>query len=188
MKISILGGGNEVGASCLHIEMANTTLLIDAGMRMHGDDALPALGMLENLQAPDGILVTHAHADHIGALPIVHSLYPKAPIYTTPPTVDLMKIMMKDSYKILEQRSRQTENLLPYTKEQVQDLLNHLLFLPASGELKIGSLKITTFQAGHILGAVMFLIEGEGEKLLVTGDLSFKAGRTIHGAKVPTKH
>ncbi len=129
MKISILGGGNEVGASCLHIEMANTTLLIDAGMRMHGDDALPALGMLENLQTPDAILVTHAHADHIGALPIVHSLYPQAPIYTTPPTVDLMKIMMKDSYKILEQRSRQTEDLLPYTEEQVQDSFKQSTFI-----------------------------------------------------------
>jgi Cft2 family RNA processing exonuclease len=185
VKISVLGGGNEVGASCLHIEMANTALLIDAGMRMHGDDALPALGMLENLEAPEAILVTHAHADHIGALPIVHALYPNAPIYTTPPTVDLMKIMMKDSYKILEQRSRQTQELLPYTEEQVRDLINNLLYIPASGELKIGSLKITSFQAGHILGAVMFLIEGDGEKLLVTGDLSFKAGRTIHGAKVP---
>lgn len=185
LKISILGGGNEVGASCLHIEIANTALLIDAGMRMHGEDALPSLGILDHLPAPEAILVTHAHADHIGALPIVHSLYPETPIYTTPPTVDLMKIMMKDSYKILAQHSQQSHTLLPYTEEQVQNLLNHLLYLPADKELIIGNVKITTFHAGHILGAVMFLIEGEGETLLVTGDLSFKAGRTIHGAKVP---
>lgn len=185
MKVSVLGGGSEVGASCLHINMAETNLLIDAGMRMHGDDLLPALGMLDELESPDAIMVTHAHADHIGALPIVHSLYPAIPIYATPPTADLMKIMMKDSYKILEQRSRETNTLPPYTEEQVNSLLDSLLLFPASGHLRIGNLKITSFRAGHILGAVMFLIEGEGERLLVTGDLSFKAGRTIPGAMVP---
>ncbi|MDQ0219185.1 MBL fold metallo-hydrolase [Peribacillus cavernae] len=185
MKVSILGGGSEVGASCLHISMADTNLLIDAGMRMHGDELLPALGMLENLGSPEAMLVTHAHADHIGALPIVHSLFPSIPLYTTPPTADLMKIMMKDSYKIMEQRSRETSTLLPYTEEQVSSLLDSILLFPASGSLKVGNLQITSFRAGHILGAVMFLIEGEGEQLLVTGDLSFKAGRTIQGAQVP---
>ena len=185
MKVSILGGGNEVGASCLHIEIAGTNLLIDAGMRMHSDNPLPALGMLEELGDPDVVLVTHAHADHIGALPIIHSLYPNSPVYATPPTVDLMKIMMKDAYKILEQRCRETNTLSPYTEEQVNNLLQSLLLFPASGELKIGHVTIKSFRAGHILGAVMFLIEGEGEKLFVTGDLSFKAGRTINGAEVP---
>jgi Cft2 family RNA processing exonuclease len=96
-----------------------------------------------------------------------------------------MKIMMRDSYKILDQRCRETNTLLPYTQEQVDALLDSLLLFPASGVLRIGHVKITSFRAGHILGAVMFLIEGEGEKLLVTGDLSFKAGRTIPGAQVP---
>ncbi|KGA98639.1 beta-lactamase [Alkalihalobacillus alcalophilus ATCC 27647 = CGMCC 1.3604] len=185
MKISILGGGSEVGASCLHIEVADTNILIDAGMRMHGDEPLPALGMLEGLAAPEVILVTHAHADHIGALPIVHSFYPNTPIYTTPPTADLMRVMMKDSYKILEQRSSLHQTLVPYTEEQVNDLLDSLLLLPANGVLQIGNVKITSFRAGHILGAVMFLIEGGGQKLFVTGDLSFQAGRTIPGAHVP---
>ncbi|PLR85588.1 MBL fold metallo-hydrolase [Bacillus canaveralius] len=185
MKVSILGGGSEVGASCLHINMADTNLLIDAGMRMHGDELLPALGMLDSLGKPDAILVTHAHADHIGALPVVHSLFRKIPIYATPPTADLMKIMMKDSYKLLEQRSREANTLPPYTEEQVNSLLDSLLLFPASGTLRIGNVKITSFRAGHILGAVMFLIEGEGEKLLITGDLSFKAGRTIPGVQVP---
>ncbi|MFZ3591255.1 MBL fold metallo-hydrolase [Bacillus sp. DJP31] len=185
MKVSILGGGNEVGATCLHIEIAGTNLLIDAGMRMHADDPMPALGMLENLGDPDAVLVTHAHADHIGALPVIHSLYPKAPVYTTPPTADLMKIMMKDSYKILEQRCIQTNTLIPYTEDQVNSLLGSLLLFPASGVLRIGNVNVTIYRAGHILGAVMILLEGDGETILVTGDLSFNAGRTIPGAQVP---
>ncbi|MFT8321989.1 MAG: MBL fold metallo-hydrolase [Bacillus sp. (in: firmicutes)] len=185
MKVRVLGGGSEVGASCLHIEIADTSLLIDAGMRMHGDDPLPSLGMLEDVEKLDAILVTHAHADHIGALPIVHSLYPHTPIYTMPPTADLMNIMMKDSFKILEQRCLQTNSLPPYTQEQVNSLLESIQLLPATGVLTVGNVKITSYRAGHILGAVMFLLEGDGEKILVTGDLSFQAGRTIPGAKVP---
>src|SRR5699024_7891796 len=116
---------NEIGASCLHIEMNDTSIIIDAGMRMHGDNVLPALGMLDDLKKTEATLVTHAHADHIGALPIVHSLYPGAPVYATPPTADLMQIMMKDSFKILTEQTRLTETLMPYTEEQIGALLEN---------------------------------------------------------------
>lgn len=185
MEIRVLGGGNEVGASCLLVKMEGTSVLIDAGMRMHGDEIMPMLGMLDQAEGPECILVTHAHADHIGALPVVHSLYPQVPIYATPPTCDLMRIMMKDSYKIMEMRSRQSHSLPSYTEQQVDSVLNSILHFPASNRLQVGNITITNFRAGHILGAVMFLLEGGGESLLVTGDLSFKAGRTIPGAEVP---
>lgn len=185
MNITVLGGGNEVGASCLYVELDGTRILIDAGMRMHDENALPMLGMLPDLGGIDAILVTHAHADHIGALPIVHSLYPSVPIYTTPPTLDLMKIMLPDSHKILEMRCQQNHTLVPYTEEQVQRLLDSILMFPQKGELQLGKITVRSYRAGHILGAVMFEIAGQGETLLVTGDLSFRAGRTIPGAKVP---
>ncbi|WP_332238174.1 MBL fold metallo-hydrolase [Sporolactobacillus sp. KGMB 08714] len=185
MKVSILGGGSEIGASCLHVHIGETDLLIDAGMRVHGDDLLPAFGMLDNLGEPEAVLVTHAHADHIGALPIVHRLYPKAPIFATPPTADLMQIMMRDSFKIMEQRCLETRSLIPYTKEQMEETLRAVRLFPAGGTITFGDAKVTLYRAGHILGAVMFLIEGGSEKLLVSGDLSFKAGRTIPGAEVP---
>ncbi|SDJ06361.1 MBL fold metallo-hydrolase [Natribacillus halophilus] len=185
MNVTVLGGGNEVGASCLHIEMAETSILIDAGMRMQGEQLLPALGILEELPRPQAILVTHAHADHIGALPVIHKLFPEAPIYATAPTIALMRIMMKDSLKIIEERSRREETIPPYSEEQVEALLAAMLEIPASNTLRIGELRIESHQAGHILGAVMFSLMGGGAELLVTGDLSFKAGRTISGANVP---
>ncbi|MDC3418311.1 MBL fold metallo-hydrolase [Aquibacillus salsiterrae] len=184
MKVTILGGGNEIGASCLHIQMEETSIVIDAGMRMHGENVLPMFGMLEELSQPEAILVTHAHADHIGALPILHTMYPKVPVYATPPTADLMQIMMKDSYKILTDQSRVTESLMPYTEEQMNAFLQHIRLLPANGNLKVGNMQITAHRAGHIMGAVMYQMEVDGESLLVTGDLSFSSGRTIPGAKV----
>ncbi|GGB56492.1 hypothetical protein GCM10011409_37590 [Lentibacillus populi] len=184
MKVTVLGGGNEIGASCLHIQFDETSILIDAGMRMHGENNLPMFGMLDELAKPDAIVVTHAHADHIGALPVVHALYPDVPVFSTPPTADLMQIMMKDSYKILTEQSRLTQSLMPYTEEQMNQFLERARTFPAKGVLQIGDVKITAYRAGHIIGAVMFLIEGDGESILVTGDLSFRSGRTIPGAKV----
>jgi Predicted exonuclease of the beta-lactamase fold involved in RNA processing len=185
MKVTILGGGNEIGASCTHIRIGGTSLIIDAGMRVHGDDVMPATGMLDRLEKPAAILVTHAHADHIGALPVVHRIYPDVPIFTTPPTADLMQIMMHDSFKIMQQRCAETRTLIPYTKEQMEETLHAVRLFPASGAISLGDVSVTLYRAGHILGAVMFLIEGGGEKLLVSGDLSFNAGRTIPGAEVP---
>ncbi|GEM_PF-67019 len=185
MKITVLGGGSEIGASCLHIQMDDTSILIDAGMRMHGENVLPMLGMLEELSKPDAILVTHAHADHIGALPVVHTLFPNVPIYATPPTADLMQVMLKDSFKILTEQTRQTQSLMPYTEDEVTKLLQNILVFPAKGVIEIGNMKITAYRAGHIIGAVMFFIETVQESLLVTGDISFSGARTIPGAKVP---
>ncbi|GAE46362.1 metallo-beta-lactamase [Mesobacillus boroniphilus JCM 21738] len=136
--------------------MEGTSVLIDAGMRMHGDEIMPMLGMLDQAEGPECILVTHAHADHIGALPVVHSLYPQVPIYATPPTCDLMRIMMKDSYKIMEMRSRQSHSLPSYTEQQVDSVLNSILHFPASNRLQVGNITITNFRAGHILGASCF--------------------------------
>src|SRR5699024_5523105 len=187
MKVTVLGGGSEIGASSLHIQFDNSSVLIDAGMRMRGDDVLPMFGLLEELTKPDVILVTHAHADHIGALPVVHAMYPDVPVFLTPPTMDLMQVMMRDSFKILTEQSRLNQTLIPYTEKQMMALLENLRTFTANGELEIGNMRITTYRAGHIIGAVMFLLEADGESILVTGDLSFSGGRTIPGAKVSDK-
>lgn len=185
MKLTLLGGGSEVGASSLHVDMNGTKLLIDAGMRMQQDEPMPALGLLEELGGVHGVLITHAHADHIGALPVVRTMFPDVPMYATPPTLDLMRVMMQDSYRLLETRCRQERRLMPYTEQQVQALLATVLAFPASGKLRLGTLQIEAWRAGHILGAVMYGLSGGGEKLLVTGDISFRAGRTIQGVKMP---
>ena len=84
MELAFLGGAGGIGASCLLVELAGLSIgsgtsrcvLIDAGVRMDpSGDRLPDLAALDGRDLA-AIFVTHAHADHIGALPLVHQHFP----------------------------------------------------------------------------------------------------------------
>ncbi len=73
MEIMFLGGASGVGATCVAARVGGRWVLVDAGVRVGGsrEDRLPDLASLDGLDLA-AVLVTHAHADHIGALPLVH--------------------------------------------------------------------------------------------------------------------
>ena len=101
MKYVFLGGAGEVGASCLLISVADRKILIDCGMRISSDDHYPAIPnflLLKEL-APklDAIFISHAHADHVGALPILHQHYPETSIYMTDTTQELAFTMLSNA-------------------------------------------------------------------------------------------
>src|SRR5579864_7587465 len=100
MQVVFLGGADSVGASCLAIELADQWFVVDAGVRVdHRSDPLPDLSLLEG-KTIKAIFVTHAHADHIGALPLVHQAFPTVPIYTSRGTALLMEVMLADAVRV----------------------------------------------------------------------------------------
>src|SRR5260370_7516769 len=105
MELTFLGGASEVGASCTILQLADHCLLIDGGMRpaaREGQSKLPDLTLLE-ATPPEALLITHAHIDHTGALPLIASLYPHIPIYPTETTRLLTDILLLYSLPITHQ-------------------------------------------------------------------------------------
>lgn len=190
MRIVPLGGAEEIGASCTFVELGGRRLVVDCGIRTGaraGDDPLPNLSFLSDLGGVDAILITHAHLDHIGALPVLHQAFPSAPVYATPPTHALLRVMLGDALKVMADRSERENEVPLYSAEAVQSLVTRCLPVRFCERTPIlgGDVTVTLFPAGHVLGAAMVGLEGSDGRVLVTGDYSVSAQRTVEGLMAP---
>ncbi len=190
MKLHFLGGADEVGASCTLIEIEDQRILVDAGIRMNGpqDKKLPNFSVLDDVGMPDEVLITHAHTDHTGALPVlVNSLPESVKVSCTPATKAITKVLLEDSAKLMAQRKEQSGELPLYSPGDVAVALGRMVGVPWQKRRPIcgGALTATWIPAGHILGAAMIHIEGTQESILMTGDVSVAHQLTIPGLVVP---
>ena len=100
MIMTFSGGANDVGASCTLIEMEGARILVDVGIRMgpEPDSQLPDLTALDRIGMPDAVLLTHAHTDHTGALPVLEGMLASGvPTYCTPATKALTQVLLEDA-------------------------------------------------------------------------------------------
>ncbi len=191
MELMFLGGAREVGASCTLLQVAGHHILIDGGMRpaaRAGQPRLPDLTMLDKTP-PEALLITHAHIDHTGALPLIASLYPHIPIYATESTRVLTEILLRDSVRIMEQEGLDPDKETPlYNAEQVDALLGRITTVnfqqPFAPLPAAPGVYVRFLPAGHILGAAMLFFETPEGTLLHTGDISVTDQRTIKGLDV----
>jgi len=186
-----LGGAGEVGASCGILCIGDRRLLIDAGMRPSartGQDRRPALDRLD-AAPPEAILVTHAHIDHTGALPLVSKMFPTAPIYCTETTLLLTRLLLADSVRVMEAEHLAQEGETPlYTAEVVERTLARVRPVEWGqpiAPLDDPAITVRFLHAGHIAGAAMLLIDTPAGRVLHMGDYSVTAQRTLHGLDVP---
>jgi len=185
-----LGGAGEVGASCGILRIGEWRVLIDAGMRPSaraGQDRLPALDRL-TAEPPDAILVTHAHIDHTGALPLASEMFPAAPIYCTETTLLLTRLLLADSVRVMEAEHLAQEGETPlYTAEVVERTLGRVRpveWTQPVAPLPDPAITVRFLHAGHIAGAAMLLIDTPVGRVLHLGDYSVTAQRTLHGLDV----
>ncbi|MGI1691609.1 MBL fold metallo-hydrolase [Thermoanaerobacter uzonensis] len=185
MKVIFSGGANEVGASCYLINLEGKNILLDCGIRMSSTkDNLPDFRLIQEHGGVDAIIVSHAHLDHAGTLPIISRMYPRAKIYMTHATKDLTRVLLYDSLKIMERESE-----IPiYAENHVKDMLDRILcytpgytFTPFSDS----QIKVTLYPAGHILGAASVYITSEEGSVFYSGDFSGFRQNTIEGAFIP---
>lgn len=184
MKLSYLGGAMEVGASAILIKIDNKNILLDSGIRQKKTkDKLPDFRTIENFNGIDAIVISHAHMDHIGSLPIISKEYPSAKIIMNKMTLELTKVLLYDSLKIMNY----TEGEIPiYNEDDVLNMLDRVTLVSYQNEIEIlENIKLTTYMAGHIAGASCIYLKAKEGTLLYTGDYSLFNQHSISGLSIP---
>lgn len=184
MKFSFLGGAMEIGGSCIYVEIAGRKILMDSGIRQSGGrDPIPDFRTIQQMGGLDAIIISHAHMDHIGTLPLISRSYPSVPVYMTAMTADLVRVLLYDSLKIMDRRE---EEIPHYTEHDVLSMLNRVVVFGFNTPRFIfENFSLTFYPAGHIAGAAcIYLVTDEGS-LFYSGDFSAFSQRTIEGIRIP---
>ena len=178
LRITPRGGAREVGRSCYHLQTDDYDYLVDCGLKHSHITEYPNFGGIDRGQI-DAVFLTHAHVDHIGALPLVESrglLAGDAPIITTRPTSALAHILLHDSLKIHKLEADERNQPYQFTTDDVTAVLNRFEGLGYDRGV-IHDLEYEFGDAGHLLGSAWLTIEHAGRRVLFSGDLG---GRSAH--------
>lgn len=184
MNLHFLGGAMEIGGSCIYIQIAGKGILMDSGIRQsNSKDPLPDFRTIQEEGGLDVIVVSHAHMDHIGTLPIISKAFPSAPVYMTAMTADLTRVLLYDSLKIMKYR----EDEIPhYSEQDVLAMLGRIHPIGYQTPFPIfDKFTLTFYPAGHIAGAACIYLTTEEGSLFYSGDFSSFSQRTIEGARIP---
>lgn len=196
MSITPLGSGQEVGRSCHLLEFRGMTILLDCGIHP-GYDGLNGLPFFDNLEPEnvDVLLITHFHLDHAASLPyFTERTGFRGRIFMTHPTKAVIRLLLVDYVRLMTIKKGgppggdigDSSDVL-YTEAELQACVDKIELIDFHQTVSVGrGLKFHALNAGHVLGAAMFLLEIGGRTLLYTGDYSMEDDRHLMAAEVPS--
>jgi KH/beta-lactamase-domain protein len=179
VRITTLGGCQEVGRTAAILSTANSRILIDCGDK-RGErphlDIPEAIG--SGATSLDAVVLTHAHPDHASLVPLLFKHGYDGPVYCTEPTRDLFGLVG------LTVADRPT-NDLPYDQEMVREAVKHCIPLEYGNVTDIApDVRLTLHSAGHVLGSsIVHFHVGDGlYNVAFSGDIDYDDSRLLSGA------
>lgn len=188
MRITFHGAAGEVTGSCHLVEAAGKRLLLDCGLVQGSrkDEARNRESFPFDPASIDAVVLSHAHIDHSGRIPLLVKRGFRGPVYTHHASRDLCRIMLRDSAYLNEReaewenRKRERKGLRPveplYTMRDASDAMRRFRGLDYGERTEIlPGVAVRLSDAGHILGSAVVELwleeSGLGRKIVFSGDL-----------------
>ena len=180
VRITALGGVQEVGRSAFLVQTRESSVLLDCGINPGSSKPFEAFPRLDiptfEIDSLDAVIVTHAHLDHCGLVPFLYKYGYDGPIYCSAPTSNLMTLLQLDYLDVAGKQGITP----PYDQKDVRGCVLHTIPLRYGVVIDIApDVRLTLHNAGHILGSAMIHLHiGEGlHNVVYTGD--YKYARTM---------
>jgi len=193
MKITFFGAAQSVTGSKHLVQSQGYNLLLDCGLYQGKRKVSNELN--KNFPFPgnqiDAVILSHAHLDHCGALPVLVKNGFRGKIYCTDATADIARYILEDSASLQEQDAKYFNNHLKnnespifpiYTKKEVEKTLSHFQRIPYFSSSKQWTqlnkdIRFKFYDAGHVLGSVITLLEIKETDVVKTLAFSGDLGR-----------
>ena len=180
IRITALGGVQEVGRSAFLVQTRESSVLLDCGINPGSSRPFEAFPRFDDpvfeLDSLDAVIITHAHLDHCGLVPFLYKYGYDGPVYCSSPTSNLMTLLQLDYLDVASKQGI----IAPYDQKDVRECVLHTIPLRYGVVTDIApDIRLTLHNAGHILGSSMAHLHiGEGlHNIVYTGD--YKYGRTM---------
>src|SRR6184192_2430881 len=181
--------------------MGRHRLVLDCGMHPKdtGEDALPNFKAIAG-QEIEAILVSHAHQDHVGTLPVLMRRLPTARVFMTEATAEIGSVLLHNSVNVMtrqrEEIGRTVAGLYPlFTHRETDRASERWRWCPMRQRISItgerapqrekDTLTFEFFDAGHVLGSSGILLRAEGQTVFYTGDVNFDDQTIMEAAVFP---
>jgi len=191
----------EIGANSYYLQMGRHRLVLDCGMHPKdtGEDALPNFKAIAGQQI-EAVLISHAHQDHIGTLPVLMRRFPTARIFMTEATAEIGNVLLHNSVNVMtrqrEEIGRAVAGLYPlFTHRETDRASERWRWCPMRQRISIAgerapqrekdALTFEFFDAGHVLGSSGIWLRAEGQTVFYTGDVNFDDQTIMEAAIFP---
>jgi uncharacterized protein len=181
-NLDSLGGFAEIGRSSMILSTNESNVLLDCGMNLYTKDPLSRFPRFDStgikLSEIEAVLLTHAHFDHTGFLPMLFKYGYDGPVYCTEPTSYLIYILYREYIKNYGSDTY-------YTDKDFEKIFSHLIHLNYNIVTDVApDIKVTFYNAGHVIGSSSFHLHvGNGDHNFVyTGDIKFGKSSYLENA------